>query len=125
MYVYDDEDNGSMVDFTEPKKPEITITRLDKDGKIVTVEQYKTMADMIQHYRNLKDPDEPEKPDNGCWNCRNYDWTREACTKNWNNLDDCYYNPDLDDHDPTYCCEDHDLDPDVKPEDWDFGGNEP
>ena len=70
---------------------------------------------------------EPKKPkiENGCWNCWNYDWKREACTKNWNNLDESYYNPDVDDRDPTDWCEDHHLDPDVKQEDWDCGGNEP
>ena len=55
VYVFDDEDNAGMIDLAEPKRPAITVRRLDKDGKIVTVEQYKTMADMIQHYKNLKD----------------------------------------------------------------------
>ena len=48
MYVFDDEDNAGTIDLAEPKRPAITVRRLDKDGKIVTVEQYKTMADMIR-----------------------------------------------------------------------------
>ena len=125
VYVFDDEDNAGMIDLAEPKRPAITVQRLDKDGKIVTVEQYKTMADMIQHYKNLKDPDEPEKPDNGCWNCMLFDWKHEACTVNWNNLDESYYNPDTDDRKLTDYCEYHETDPDADPECLDFGGNEP
>ena len=106
-YVYNDEDNAPMNDFDDHNPTAYTgvyeSRMMDKYGE----------------------PEPQGKPADGCWNCRNYDWTREACTKNWNNFDDCYYSPDLDDHDPTSCCEDHDLDPDVKPEDWDFGGNEP
>ena len=123
MYVFDNKDNGSTVDFTEPKRPEITITRLDKDGKIVTVEQYKTMADMIQHYKNLKDPDEPEKPDNGCWNCMLFDWKHEACTINWNNADESYYNPDTDDREPDEHCSEHRPDQDAVYDDF-FGFGE-
>ena len=107
-YIYNDEDNYPMIE--DP---------FDTHNPTV----YNSLAE--EKAWEHGEPKPEQKPDNGCWNCRNYDWTREACTKNWNNLDDCYYNPDLDDHDPTYWCEDHDLDPDVKPEDWDFGGNEP
>ena len=107
-YIYNDEDNYPMIeDPFDIHNPTVYTSRAE--------------AKAWEH----GEPEPEQKPGNGCWNCRNYDWTREACTKNWNNLDDCYYNPDLDDHDPTDCCEDHDLDPDVKPEDWDFGGNEP
>jgi hypothetical protein len=68
------------------------------------------MADMIQHYKNLKDPDEPEKPDNGCWNCMNFDWKHRVCTQNWNNMD---------------YCEAWEEDPDADPECLNHGGNEP
>lgn len=125
MYVFDDEDNAGMIDLTEPKRPVITVRRFDKDGKLVTVEQYKTMADMIQHYKNLKDPDEPEKPDNGCWNCMYFDWKHEACTVNWNNLDESYYNPDTDDRELIDYCEAWEEDPDADPECLNYGGNEP
>ena len=47
-----------------------------------------------------------EEHENGCWNCLNYDWRHEACTIRWNNLDESYYNPDLDDRKPCeYCCD--------------------
>ena len=68
----------------------------------------------------------PIKVPNGCWNCRNFDWKHEACTLNWNNMDESYYNPDIDDREPTDYCDDHDPDPDVDPADWfEYGGNEP
>ena len=41
----------------------------------------------------------------GCWNCLNFDWTPEACTTNWNNMDESYYNPDIDDRNPDDWCE--------------------
>ena len=43
----------------------------------------------------------------GCWNCVNYDPGRAACTIRWNNLDESYYNPDLDDRKPDEYCVDH------------------
>jgi len=52
----------------------------------------------------------------GCWDCINYDWNKEACTINWNNLDPCYYNPNCDDRYPYEYCSDHDLDSDAE---WD------
>ena len=71
---------------------------------------------------NLNEP-EKKRPDNGCWNCWNYDFSREACTIRWNNLDSSYYNPDLDDRELTDCCEYHDPDYDADPEDI-FGGEQ-
>ena len=68
---------------------------------------------------------EEEKPADGCWNCWNFDWNREACTAGWNNLDDSYYNPNTDDRKLTYWCELHDTDPDADPECLKVGGNEP
>ena len=52
----------------------------------------------------------------GCWNCFNFDWKREACTVNWNNMDESYYNPDIDDRELTDCCDYHQKDPDIDPE---------
>ena len=66
-------------------------------------------------------PDHDE-PDNGCWNCIQYDGNR--CMKEWNNLDPCYYVPGRDDKEPEDCCEDHETDHDAVWEDF-FGGNEP
>lgn len=65
--------------------------------------------------------EEREEPDDGCWNCMNFDWNHEACTVNWNNMDESYYNPDIDDRELTDYCEYHETDPDA---DWEeiFGG---
>ena len=107
-YIFNDEDNEPMNDdaFLGYHNPTV----------------YNDRAEMkaVESGVPFNDPIE-----NGCWNCRNFDWNHEACTIGWNNMDESYYNPDCDDHDPTDWCEYHDLDPDVKPEDWDFGGNEP
>ena len=108
-YVFNDEDNNPMIE-----------TDTDRIMKYTT---YSSRAEMQAFESGMAG--KKEKQANGCWNCWNYDWKREACTLNWNNMDESYYNPDTDKHDPDYCCEHHDLDPDVKPEDWDFGGNEP
>ena len=123
-YVYDDEDNAPLN--IEPRKPIIYSQRFNSKGELVTFEKFYSFAEMARYYRNRKDPDAPEEPANGCWNCRNFDWKHEACTLNWNNMDESYYNPDCDDRDPTDYCDDHDLDPDVDPADWfEYGGNEP
>ena len=111
-YIYNDEDNSPMIDdpFDGPHNP--------------TVYPDAYTARMYDRYGEP----EPKKirPDNGCWNCRNFDWTHEACTLNWNNMDESYYNPDIDDRDYTDICDDHDIDPDVDPAYWfEFGGNEP
>jgi hypothetical protein len=60
---------------------------------------------------------EPEHP-NGCWNCQNYDWTHEACTTNWNNMDESYYCPEVDDRKPDEVCEYWELNPDAEWGDW-------
>ena len=66
-----------------------------------------------------------EPPENGCWNCMNFDWNHEACTANWNNMDESYYNPDTDDRELTDYCEYHETDPDADPECLNYGGNDP
>lgn len=101
-YIYSDEDNAPM------------------DERIMELTTYSSRGEMLAAERG----EALEKPENGCWNCRRFDWNREACTANWNNMDESYYNPDCDDRKLTDCCEYHDLDPDVDPEDC-FGGNEP
>ena len=50
-----------------------------------------------------------DEPENGCWNCSNYDG--DACMKNWNNGDEDYYCPETDDHAPDYYCDDWELEP--------------
>ena len=107
-YIYNDEDNVPMIEdaFTGYRNPTV----------------YNSRAEMkfVESGMHAK-----EKPADGCWNCWNYDPSRGACTIRWNNLDESYYNPDLDDKEPDDHCEHHDTDPDACPEDWDFGGNEP
>ena len=83
----------------------------DRDGHNPTV--YPDAYTMMM-YERYGEP-EPVEPDNGCWNCINFDWKHEACTLNWNNMDEDYYNPDIDDRELTDWCEDHETDPDV---DW-------
>ena len=106
MYVYNDEDNAPMSDF---------------DLHNPTV--YTSLAEAMAADK-MPFEEKPEIPD-GCWNCMNFDWNHEACTVNWNNLDESYYNPDCDDRELTDYCEYHETDPDADPECLDFGGNEP
>lgn len=110
-YIYNDEDNAPMNEDT-----------FDQGGHNPTVYLSAYEARMYDKYG---EPEPKEKPADGCWNCMNYDPSRGACTIRWNNLDDIYYNPDLDDREPEDYCDDHDTDPDADPEEWDFGGNEP
>ena len=109
-YIYNDEDNVSMNEdpFLGYHNPTV----------------YNDRAEMKADESGL--PFTEEKPADGCWNCFNFDWHREACTIRWNNLDESYYNPDIDDRKLTDCCDYHDTDPDIDPaEVFDFGGNEP
>ena len=108
-YLYDDEDNAPMNDF-------------DRDGHNPTVYLDAYEAKMYDKYG---DPDEHKEPDSGCWNCINFDWKHEACTLNWNNLDESYYNPDTDSRELTDHCESWEEDPDADPECLNYGGNEP
>lgn len=107
-YIYNDEDNAPMNEET-----------FDRDGHNPTVYLDAYEARMSEKHG------EPEKPDNGCWNCMNFDWKHEACTLNWNNLDESYYNQDADDRKLTDSCDDWEEDPDADPECLEFGGNEP
>ena len=63
-------------------------------------------------------PKAPVGTPSGCWNCRSYDYKHEACTINWNNMDESYYNPYIDDRKPDDHCEYWELNPDAKWEDW-------
>ena len=106
-YVYDDEDNCSL--------PEAY-----GHNPTVYPDRYTMKA-----WEHGEPAPKHEKPDDGCWNCMLFDWKHEACTINWNNLDESYYNPDCDDRELTDCCEYHETDPDADPECLEFGGNEP
>ena len=103
QYIFSDEDNEPM---------HFSLLE-DADGHNPTV--YKSYAEMVAMERlPFTDPPEPVK--DGCWNCFNFDWKREACTVRWNNLDESYYNPDLDDRELTDTCELHDKDASMKAE---------
>ena len=105
-YIYNDEDNAPMPDFGD-HNPTVYLDR----------------AEMRIFDRGGPEPQ--EKPADGCWNCLNFDWKHEACTLNWNNMDESYYNPDCDDRELTDICDDWEEDPDADPECLEFGGNEP
>ena len=107
-YIYNDEDNAPMMD--------------DTWNGIHNPTVYGSMAEMKAVEQDIPFCDQPE---NGCWNCMNFDWNHEACTMNWNNLDESYYNPDIDDRKLTDYCEYHETDPDADPECLMDGGNEP
>lgn len=105
-YIYNDEDNYPMVE--------------DIHNPTVYPDRY-----TARMYDRHGEPEPKGKPADGCWNCFNFDWRREACTAGWNNLDESYYNPDTDDRNLTDWCELHDLDPDADPECLNEWGNEP
>ena len=110
IHAYDDEDNAPMNE-----------DAFDRNGHNPTVYLSAYEARMYDKYG---EPEPKEKLSDGCWNCMNFDWNREACTAGWNNMDESYYNPDSDDRKLTDCCELHDPDPDADPAEI-FGGNEP
>ena len=84
----------------------------DKDGHNPTV--YQDQAEMKAAEEEIPFDDPPR---DGCWNCMIFDWNHEACTLNWNNMDESYYNPDADDRNYEDWCEYHETDPDAKWED--------
>lgn len=108
MYSYDDEDNAPMT-----RQAYADLRDMDKNGHNPTI--YTSISEMKAAEEPLPFTDPPE---NGCWNCLNYDYRYEACTLNWNNMDESYYNPDTDDRDPDDCCSEHETDPDAVWEDW-------
>jgi hypothetical protein len=107
-YIYNDEDNAPMTDdaWTGIHNPTV----------------YGSRAEMKAVEENIPFSDRPE---DGCWNCLNFEWNHEACTVNWNNMDESYYNPHVDDRELTDYCEYHETDPDADPECLMDGGNEP
>ena len=108
-YIYNDEDNAPMNDEFMPI-PGIE----DEHGQNPTVYTSLTEAKAWENGEQVPFDDPPA---DGCWNCMNFDWKHEACTLNWNNMDESYYNPDCDDRKLTDCCEDHETDPDAVWED--------
>ena len=112
-YIYSDEDN----------EPMYRSLMEDEDGHNPTV--YTSHAEMKAVEAVLPFTDPPESPKDGCWNCFNFDWKREACTAGWNNMDESYYNPDVDDRKLTDFCDAWEEDKDADPECLEAGGNEP
>jgi len=111
-YIYNDEDNAPMNDAV------VNESNFDRNGHNPTVYQSAYEARMYDKYGEPVPFNDP--PEDGCWNCLNFDYNHEACTVNWNNLDESYYNPDTDDRNPTDYCKDHEKDEDAVWEDW-FG----
>lgn len=95
----------------------ITVTHYDKHGNKIAERTFESVDALAAYYRSRKNPDLPESPEDGCWNCLHYDPGRGACTLSWNNGDDKYYRPDLDDKEPDDYCGEHETDPDAEWED--------
>lgn len=111
-YIYNDEDNVPMNDDFMREDPVLKYTTYISREEMKAAERHEEIP--------FNDP-----PADGCWNCMNFDWKHEACTLNWNNLDESYYNPNCDDRELTDYCDEHETDPDADPECLEFGGNEP
>ena len=102
-YIYTDEDNSPMNDDAMP-------------GVKMDWKRYSDIIADMQKEQPLPFTD-PPLPEKGCWNCMEYNGY--ACMIRWNNADESYYNPDLDDREPTDSCEDNwTLNPDVSPEEF-------
>jgi hypothetical protein len=108
-YIYNDEDNAPMND-------EALYDGASHEDPVLKYTTYSSIAEMKADERGEALPF-TDPPEDGCWNCLNFDWKHEACTMNWNNLDESYYNPDCDDRKLTDYCEDHETDPDAVWED--------
>lgn len=102
-YIYNDEDNAPMI-----------------EDPVLKYTTYSSRAEMKADERGEALPftDPPEKHPNGCWNCINYNYTHEACTLNWNNMDEDYYNPEIDNRDYDDICDDWEEDEDAVRGDW-------
>ena len=92
----------------------------DKDGHNPTVY---TSAYEAKMYDKYGEPVPFSDPPDGCWNCLNYNYNKEACTLTWNNMDESYYCPDTDDKDFDDWCPEHETDKDAVWEDW-FDGTD-
>ena len=108
-YIFNDEDNNPMIE-----------TDTDRIMKYTT---YSSRAEM-QAYESGAES-KKEKPEDGCWNCIHFNLMHEACSAGWNNLDESYYNPDIDKRELTDYCSQHEIAPDTDPECLNYGGNEP
>lgn len=100
-YIYNDEDNAPMQDdaWAGPHNPTVYGSRQE-----------------MRAAESRQLPFEDRLPADGCWNCYEYDGTR--CHRRWNNNDPEYYDPDLDDKEPTDYCDSYTKDDSVRWEDF-------
>jgi len=110
-YLYDDEDNAPMNDDAMKEDPYLKYTT------------YSCKAEEEADLRGEIPFSEP--PENGCWNCFNFNG--DYCTKYWNNNDESYKDPDRDSRDYRDWCSDWEHDESIKPEEFfeGYGGNDP
>lgn len=101
-YIYNDEDNAPMIDVEDP---------------VLKYTTYISREEMFAADRGEPVPFN-DPPDNGCWNCINYNG--DFCTKEWNNLDEAYKVEWRDEKEPSDSCEDWEKDEDAVWEDF-FG----
>jgi len=59
---------------------------------------------------------DPPLPEKGCWNCLNFNG--DFCTKDWNNMDECYKVAWRDERKPENYCEDWRLDETINMEEF-------
>ena len=109
-YIYNDEDNVPMRD-----------DAWDETDRIMKYTTYTSRAEMEAHDKGI--PFDDPEPDNGCWNCIEFDGDR--CHKEWNNNDEDYYDPDRDDKQPTDHCSDWERDESITSWGETYGGNDP
>lgn len=103
-YIYNDEDNVPMSEdlFDQPPRYH-NVTTYTFEGEMRAADRGEPLP--------FTDP-----PEDGCWNCLEYDGNR--CHKEWNNNDECYYVPERDDKEPTDRCEFHDKDESIRAEEF-------
>jgi len=98
-YLYDDEDNVPMNDEA--------FDRIEQEVS--------TPVAFVEMKMEESLPFDDPTPDNGCWNCIEYDGDR--CHKMWNNNEEDYYLPCRDDKGWDECCEDWEENKDISWED--------
>lgn len=85
------------------------------NGKMIE-RKYNSVGELTAEMERRADPEKPEEPGYGCWNCKEYDG--EHCMKYWNNADPCYHVGWRDDKEPDDKCEDWEHDPDAEYKDF-------
>ena len=83
----------------------ITVRIFNSKGEKVSEKAFESASSIAAYYKRMEDPDAPEKPSDGCWNCKLYDPAWGACMKEWNNFDSVYYIPVRDNKEPDDYCD--------------------